>query len=195
MHCMNAIRLMALCLLFWSSIASADAVMAEVDMECPSGSMAEMSHGGGYCHPLFRTECASDADCAGETKCLELSRCIQTSTRPAMDGSSYLHVQMVFPRKDGSCTRGECTTKKVCVEAASVATDACVPTADPTVGEIEAAAGRTGEKTGPVNAAPQDAASASQPSTDSSSCATVVAGLSASMAGLIGLVALARRES
>jgi hypothetical protein len=187
---------MVLFLLFWGGTAHADMVRPMKDA-CPDGSMGQQSHGGGYCNPVYQAgQCASDADCTDGTQCVELSRCLVTRTRirrgPTPEGNSYTLVEMVFPTEDGACNEGECTTMKVCASASAVGTDACVPAG---ASSPAAPAGQEPEAAGAATAPAEPATEKTEEGgDDSSSCATGVAGLSASMAGLLGLVALGRRE-
>jgi hypothetical protein len=165
-----------------SSTAAADIVPERPQIACPAGTAAIYFQGAYSCThaaPL----CTTDSDCREGLQCLSVARCEETqaSTRPGSEPSS---LEIHFPDvRSRDCRVGTCTTTSRCTLASVAARDAC--------------------GTGPLR--PEGATVPAETETKSvalpgtqpqppSRCAPVTAGLSATMAGMLGLTALGRRR-
>ncbi|HJL50792.1 MAG TPA: hypothetical protein RMG45_33320, partial [Polyangiaceae bacterium LLY-WYZ-15_(1-7)] len=111
---------LALALLAFPALASADAIRAP--RECPEpGWIAKRVGHGGWCFPR---DCESDADCLGGGRCEEVARCWRQSTY-SMGRRRFEDRDRPRPTRarpgdrcaaDGSCSgEAECRTANECV--------------------------------------------------------------------------------
>jgi len=165
-----------------SSIASADIVPERPQIACPAGTAASYFQGVYRCThatPL----CATDSDCREGLQCLSIARCEETqaSTSPSVELTT---LEIHFPDvRSRDCRVGTCTATSRCTLASVADRDACG------TGPL-----RPEGAAGPAETEPElETAPVTQPRPPSR-CAPVTAGLSATMAGMLGLTALGRRR-
>lgn len=177
----STLLLCALCIL-QSSTAAADIVPERPQISCPAGTAASYFQGVYTCThaaPL----CTTDSDCREGLQCLSVARCEETqaSNRP---GSELPSLEVHFPDvRSRDCRVGTCTTTSRCTLPPVAARDACG------TGPL-----RPEGAAGPAETEPElETAPVTQPRPPSR-CAPVTAGLSATMAGMLGLTALGRRR-
>jgi hypothetical protein len=172
--------------------AHADAIPGEKE-GCHDGTVGRSSHVGQFCHPL---RCETDADCTGEAVCLPGSQCIVERVQTGGWGTGNVFEDSILA---ASCPEGSCEEARYCQSTSSdtstafICGEKAVAEAAP---EVEAAVdGEAAQAEESVRTSTQKVpATATVLEEDDSGCATAVAGMSAGMAGLLGLVALARRR-
>ncbi len=161
--------------------ASADLIRQVQERACPSGSVLDHHHGGSSCTYALPL-CSSDSDCEAGHRCLSVSRCEETGTG-VNSGGSFTFIDLHFPdARSRDCRVGTCTTSSRCTASEEAAQDAC--------------------GTGPVRpeeldspSAPESGATSQARPETPSRCAPITAGLSATMAGMLGLAAIGRRRA
>ena len=155
---------------------------------------------GPTCAPV---RCESDTDCTEGSGCVSASRCVVERAQIGGWASGSVHPDMLQPAEDGSCAEGSCEQARFCMPAAvdEATKDDCGERSEVPVEETQAPAtdGLEEADAAAVSPTAPEAPEAPETSTapledEDSGCATAVAGMSAGLAGLLGLVALGRRR-
>jgi len=103
----------ALAALLATGVAWADAVPMPPDNDdCPNGARGETCHGGPFC---MAWSCSSDSDCRDGRVCRDAGLCIGTLDCTGGWGSHTSETAEATCAPGGSCERGTCETRRVCV--------------------------------------------------------------------------------